>query len=142
MVTFTERHRDIASDQWLEALISRLTPVERNLVASASAWAQQHYQNVLHPTGQPWLDHARHATATLGTFRVGGEAIAAMMLLGAPLSTKVERESLQNAFGPAVLALVEGVSSMAQIQLLRRQNETQSKRSDRASQLEALRKMF
>jgi len=142
MVTFTEHHRDIASDQWLEALISRLTPVERNLVASASAWAQQHYQNVLHPTGQPWLDHARHATATLGTFRVGGEAIAAMMLLGAPLSTKVERESLQNAFGPAVLALVEGVSSMAQIQLLRRQNETQSKRSDRASQLEALRKMF
>ena len=142
MVTFTELHRDIASDQWLEALTSRLTPVERELVASATAWAQQHYPNVLHPTGHPWLDHARHATATLGTFRVGGEAIAAMMLLGAPLSTKREREILQDAFGPAVLALVEGVSSMAQIQLLRRQNETQSKRSDRASQLEALRKMF
>lgn len=142
MANFTELHRDIASDQWLEELTSRLTPVERELVAIASAWAQQHYPNRLHPTGQPWLDHARRAAATLGTFRVGGEAIAAMILLGAPLSTRVERESLQGTFGTAVLALVEGVASMAQIQLLRSQNETQSKAGDRASQLEALRKMF
>jgi GTP pyrophosphokinase len=142
MVKFTELHRDLTSDQWLEALTSRLAPVERELVTGADAWARQHYPGLLHFTGQPWLDHARGAAATLGTLRVGGEAIAAMMLLGAPLSTRMQRESLQHAFGPAVVALVEGVASMAQIQVLRRQHETQSRSSDRASQLEALRKMF
>jgi len=142
MVKSTELLRDITSDQWLEALTSRLAPVERDLVISADAWARQHYPGLLHPTGQAWYDHARGAAGTLGTIRVGGEAIAAMMLLGAPLSMKVERESLQRVFGATVIALVDGVASMAQIQLLRRQAATESKTSGRASQLEALRKMF
>src|SRR3954465_13309419 len=115
MVKFTELHRNLTSDQWLEALTSRLAPVERELVVRADAWARQHYPGLLHFTGQPWLDHARGAAATLGTLRVGGEAIAAMLLLGAPLSTRVERESIQNAFGSAVVDLVGGVASMAQI---------------------------
>ncbi|HXF18797.1 MAG TPA: HD domain-containing protein, partial [Burkholderiales bacterium] len=135
MVKSTELLRDITSDQWLEALTSRLAPVERDLVISADAWARQHYPGLLHPTGQAWYDHARGAAGTLGTMRVGGEAIAAMMLLGAPLSTKVERESLQRVFGATVIALVDGVASMAQIQLLRRQAATESKTSGRALQL-------
>ena len=142
MVKVTELDRDITSDQWLEALTSRLAPVERELVISAVAWARQHYPGHLHPSGQTWLDHVRRAAATLGTLRVGGEAIAAMMLLGAPLATRAERDALQHDFGPAVVALVDGVASMAQIQVLRRQNEAQTKTGDRGSQLESLRKMF
>ncbi len=142
MVKLTDINRDISSDQWLEALSARLPQAERDLVVRADAWAQQYYPGRKHPTGQPWIDHARTASGILGSLRVGGEAIASMLLLGAPIATRAERDALNAAFGPAVVSLVEGVASMGQIQALRSKNVADPKTSDRASQLEALRKMF
>jgi GTP pyrophosphokinase len=141
MVKLTDLGRNITSKQWLETLSARLSPVERDLVISADTWAQLHYSDRVHPSGQPWANHVRGGTGILGSLRVGGEALAAMMLLGAPIATRLERDALQAAFGPTVLALVEGVASMAQIQGLR-SNAAGAKTADRASQLEALRKMF
>ena len=142
MVKLTDINRDIASDQWLDALTARLPQAERDLVVRADAWAQKYYPGNAHPTGQPWLDHARAAAGILGSLRVGGEAIAATLLLGAPVATRAERDALQAAFGHAVVSLVDGVASMAQIQALRSRNVASAKTGDRASQLEALRKMF
>src|SRR5579859_3456006 len=82
------------------------------------------------------------AAWTLGALRVGGEAIAAMLLLGAPLTTRVEREALQADFGPAVISLIEGAASMAQIQALRSKTAGGTAGTERGTQLEALRKMF
>jgi len=65
-----------------------------------------------------------------------------MLLLGAPIATRADRDALQAAFGPSVVSLVEGVASMAQIQALRSKGATGAKSDDRASQLESLRKMF
>ena len=142
MVKFTDINRDITSDQWMEALTARLPQAERDLVIRADAWAQQYYPGREHRTGQPWIDHARAASGILGSLRVGGEAIAAMLLLGAPITTRTERDALHAAFGPAVVSLVNGVASMAQIQSLRSKNVADAKTNDRASQLEALRKML
>jgi GTP pyrophosphokinase len=142
MVKLTDINRDIASDQWLEALTARLPQAERDLVIRADAWAQKNYPGRLHSTGQPWIDHARAAAGILGSLRVGGEAIAATLLLGAPIATRAERDALNAAFGPAVVSLVDGVASMAQIQALRSRNVPGPKTNDRASQLEALRKML
>src|SRR5258705_5494465 len=142
MVRFTEVNRDITSDQWLEALTARLPQAERDLVMRADAWVQQRYPGREHPTGQPWMDHARAAAGILGGLRVGGEAISAMLLLGAPIATRAESDTLQEAFGPAVVSLVDGVASMAQIQALRSRDVAGPKTNDRASQLEAPRKMF
>ena len=142
MVKLTDIDADISSDQWLEALTARLPQVERDLVIRAEAWARQNYPGREHPTGQPWMDHACAASGILGSLRVGGEAIAAMLLLGAPMATRAERDALNTAFGPAVVSLVDGVGSMAQIQALRSRNVAGPKTNDRASQLEALRKMF
>ena len=142
MVKLTDVNRDITSGQWLEALTTRLPQVERDLVIRADAWARQNYPGHVHPTGQPWMDHARAASGILGSLRVGGEAIAAMLLLGAPIATRAERDALTAAFGPAVVSLVEGVASMAQIQALRGREVAGAKTNDRALQLEALRKMF
>ena len=142
MVKLTDINRDIASNQWLESLTTRLPQAERDLAVRAHVWAQEHYPGRTHPTGDPWLDHARAAAGILGSLRVGGEAIAAMLLLGAPLVTRTERDALQQAFGPSVVSLVDGVASMAQIQALRSRNAASSKSGDQASQLEALRKMF
>jgi GTP pyrophosphokinase len=142
MVKLTDINRDITSDQWLEALTARLPQPERELVIRADAWVQRHYPGREHPTGQSWMDHARAAAGILGGLRVGGEAIAAMLLLGAPIAARSERDALNAAFGPAVVLLVDGVASMAQIQALRSKNVAGPKTNDRATQLEALRKMF
>ncbi|HKB83575.1 MAG TPA: bifunctional (p)ppGpp synthetase/guanosine-3',5'-bis(diphosphate) 3'-pyrophosphohydrolase [Burkholderiales bacterium] len=142
MVKLTDINRDITSGQWLETLTTRLPQAERDLVVRADAWARENYPGREHGTGQPWLDHARAAAGILGGLHAGGEAIAAMLLLGAPASKRVERDALQAAFGPAVVSLIEGVASMAQIQALRSQNVASVNTNDRASQLEALRKMF
>ena len=142
MVKLTDIKRDITSEQWLEALTAGLPQGERDLVLRADAWAQQHYPGRKHPAGPLWTDHARAAAGILGSLRVGGEALAAMLLLGAPIATRADRDALHAAFGAAVVSLVDGVASMAQIQALRSQNVPGPRANDRASQLEALRKMF
>ncbi len=142
MVKLTAMNGHMTSDQWLDALTARLPQAERDLVIRAHTWALQKYPGREHPTGQPWMDHARAAAGILGGLRVGGEAIAAMLLLGVPMVTRTDHEAMQAAFGPVVVSLVDGVASMAQIQNLRSQNVAGTKTNDRASQLEALRKMF
>ena len=142
MVKLADVNRDIASDQWLEVLTARMPRAERDIVIRADAWAQQNYAGSVHPTGQSWIDHARSAAGVLGSLRVGGEAVAAMLLLGAPIAARSGRDALNAAFGAAVSSLVDGVASMAQIQALRGRNVASPKTNDRASQLEALRKMF
>jgi GTP pyrophosphokinase len=142
MVKLTDINRDITSDQWLEGLTARLPEAERDLVIRADSWARQNYPGREHPTGHPWLDHARAAAGILASLRVGGEAVAATLLLGAPMAARAQREALHAAFGPAVVSLVDGVASMAQIQALRTRNVSDPKTGDRAAQLEALRKMF
>src|SRR4249920_3142527 len=122
MVKLTDINRDITSGQWLEALTARLPQSERDVVLRADAWAQQNYAGSVHPTGQLWIDHARSAAGVLGGLRVGGEAIAAMLLLGAPIATRSARDALTTPFGAAVISLVDGVASMAQIQALRGRN--------------------
>jgi len=142
MVKLTEIDPQEQSERWLDSLTARLPQPERDLVMRAHGWAQQHYPGRAHATGQPWLDHVRAAAGILGSLRVGGEALAAMLLLGAPIATRADRDALQAAFGPSVVSLVEGVASMAQIQALRSKGATGAKSDDRASQLESLRKMF
>jgi GTP pyrophosphokinase len=142
MVKPSDTNRDIGTDQWLQTLTARLSHAERDLVIRADAWAEQHYAGRPHPTGQSWINHTRTAAGTLGGLRVGGEAIAATLLLGAPIATRAERDVLHADFGPAVASLVDGVASMAPIQALRSKNVAGKKTGDRASQLEALRKMF
>ena len=143
MVKVTEITRDVQGADWLEALTSRLSPAERDLVARADAWARENYAGRIHPDGVLLIDHVRGAAGVLATLKVDGDAIAAILLLGAPLASRVEREKFEAAFGAPVLVLVEGVLSMAQIQILRgRVEETGGKPADRTSQLESLRKML
>ncbi|HEX7952177.1 MAG TPA: HD domain-containing protein, partial [Burkholderiales bacterium] len=142
MVKIADISRDIASGQWLDALTMRLSASERDLVLRADAWASQHRYAGERAAGPPRLDHARAAAGILGSLRVDGEAIAAMLLLDAPLATRAQRDALAAEFGTAVASLVEGVTSMAQIQALRSRNAAGARPGDRAAQLESLRKMF
>ena len=143
MVKVTEITRDVQSSGWLEALTLRLPQPERDLVTRADAWAQELYGDRLHADGAPLIEHVRGAAGVLTGLKVDGDAIAAILLLGAAVGTRAEREKFESAFGAAVLGLVEGVLSMAQIQVLRGKVEKAgTKQADRTSQLESLRKML
>ena len=142
MVKVREITRDTASAGWLEVLTVRLSQTERELVVRADLWAQEHYADSLHPAGTRWIEHVRAAAGILSALRVDGEAIAATLLLGAPVASRAQREALTAHFGPAIAALVEGVASMAQIQVLRGRVESGPRQADRAGQLESLRKML
>jgi GTP pyrophosphokinase len=143
MVKVRETTRDVEASGWLEALTSRLSPAEREVVARADAWAQENYAGRTHSDGALLSEHVRGAAGVLAGLRVDGDAIAAILLLGAPVGSRAEREKFETAFGGQVLALVDGVLSMAQIQVLRgRVEQTGAKQADRTSQLESLRKML
>jgi GTP pyrophosphokinase len=118
----------------LEALAARLPERERALVSKAHAWLQERGGAV---------EHATAAAEVLGTLRIDGEALAAMLLIGIAPAGREERERFIANFGEPVLALVDGVASMAQIQALRGAVDQGGKReADRAAQLESLRKML
>ncbi|HEY5929421.1 MAG TPA: bifunctional (p)ppGpp synthetase/guanosine-3',5'-bis(diphosphate) 3'-pyrophosphohydrolase [Burkholderiales bacterium] len=143
MVKVTEITRDVQSSGWLEALTSRLSQPERDLVARADAWAQENYAGLQHADGAPLVEHVRGAAGVLAGLKVDGDALAAILLLGATVGTRAEREKFESTFGAQVLALVDGVRSMAQIQVLRGKVEKAgAKQADRISQLESLRKML
>jgi GTP pyrophosphokinase len=142
MVKVREINRDTASAEWLEVVTARLSPAECELVMRADRWAQEYYADSLNPAGTRWIEHSRAAVGILSALRVDGEAIATTLLLGAPVSSRTQRESLAAQFGPAIAALVEGVASMAQIQVLRGRVESGPRQADRAAQLESLRKML
>ena len=142
MVKVREITRDTSATSWLESVTVRLSQPERELVARAHLWAQEYYEGSLHPAGTPWIEHVRAAVGILSALRVDGEAIAATLLLGVQVSSRSQRDALVTNFGPAIAALVEGVASMAQIQVLRGRVESVSRQSHRAAQLESLRKML
>ncbi len=142
MVKVREITRDTASAEWMEAVTVRLSQTERELVARADHWAQEYYADSVHPAGTRWIEHARAAVGVLSALRIDGEAIAATLLLGVQVSTRPQREALAAHFGPAIATLVEGVASMAQIQVLRGRIESGPRQADRAAQLESLRKML
>jgi len=142
MVKVREITSDTASAEWLEVVTVRLSQAERELVVRADLWAQEYYADSRHPAGTRWIEHVRSAVGILSALRVDGEAVGATLLLGVPVSSRAQREALAAQFGPAIAALVEGVASMAQIQVLRGRVESGPRQADRAAQLESLRKML
>ncbi|MEX0959459.1 MAG: bifunctional (p)ppGpp synthetase/guanosine-3',5'-bis(diphosphate) 3'-pyrophosphohydrolase [Burkholderiales bacterium] len=124
-------------ERWLDALTVRLPEAERDLVARAHAYASRAYGE-----GGRMMAHARGVAGVLGALRMDGESLAAALLLGVDLEKRQQREALEKAVGSDVLPLLDGVARMAPIQALRECAQTAARSSDKAAQLEALRKML
>jgi GTP pyrophosphokinase len=142
MVKLHALERDFRSENWLHALTGRLQPAERALVARAHEQAIAEYAGRLHPAGDALFDHACGTAGVLAALRMDGESLAAALLLGTDGASRERRERLERDFGPGVTALVQGVASMAPIQALRGRADAVARSSDKAHQLEALRKML
>ena len=94
MVNTTDVDEEAASGQWLEKLLAPLPAGDRDAIVRAEKRAEQAYAGRTHPTGRPWLEHARGAAEIVATLRVGGDAIAATLLLGDPLIDDAPRAEI------------------------------------------------
>ena len=112
--------------------------------------AMRQYEDSLHPSGEPMMVHAQGVARIVADLRLDAESVAAAILIG----TEIPARSLAgpvpenasgagaNALDPGVASLVAGVARLAPIQRLRAQTPQLRKSSDKAAQLEVMRKML
>ena len=93
-------------------------------------------------TGEPVLEHALGVTASLAELRLDVETRIASILFATPQYLADSQDKLAAEFGPAVAALVAGISKLNQLRILTRALAGQETGAARTSQAEVLRKML
>lgn len=127
---------------WLAAQASRFTVEDHALLARAVDLVQDVVAGHLLPSGEPLLNHAREVAQILGGLPMDGQSVAAGLLSSFAMITADWKPRIARDYGDEMARLLEGVQHMARIQTLRGQVEVAAKQEDRATQLEALRKML
>ena len=133
---------DADPHQWLEGIGQRLTDGDRELLGKALSVAVEQYADRACADGEPLLSHWREVATLVERLRLDADSVAAALLGGLPEVDSAWREHVSATLSPQVAALVEGVARMAQIQALRSKVDEASRPAERATQLEALRKML
>jgi len=131
-----------APDAALAPALAGLEPGERELVASAWAFAAETYADRRLGTGEPAIDHALALAALLAALRLDGEARAAGLLFAVPEYVPDAAERLAARFGERVAALVAGVWKLNRLRVVTRGLAAQHASAAKGSQAESLRKMF
>ncbi len=142
----TEQVRQAAGstqiDTWLADVVPRFAESDRVLLERAAAVAKEHFADRLLPSGESYLKHALEVASILARLPMDAQSTVAGLLTALPMLKPDAGLYLQEKVGAGVRQLVEGVGRMAHIQALRGQLEVAAKAEERASQLEALRKML
>jgi GTP pyrophosphokinase len=126
-----------ASD--LVARAGETIPQERaRLIEDAYTFAAQCHDGQMRTSGDPYIVHPIDAAFTVAELRLDGAAIAAALLHDVVEDCGVSVEELNHRFGEDVARLVEGVTKLNRIALLRHEDHT----FEDATQADSLRKMF
>ena len=132
----------------LSGIASGLAVADAELVALAQAYAAQVYADRLLGTGEPALAHGLGAAAMAADLRLDAQTRAAAMLFAVPAFLPDSQAALTERFGPAVAGLVDGISQLNRLRVLIRKSTApvasggSVERTERASQIEVLRKML
>ena len=132
----------------LSGIASGLAVADAELVALAQAYAAQVYADRLLGTGEPALAHGLGAAAMAADLRLDAQTRAAAMLFAVPAFLPDSQAALTERFGPAVAGLVAGISQLNRLRVLIRKSTApvasggSVERTERASQIEVLRKML
>jgi GTP pyrophosphokinase len=127
---------------WLEAVSARLPPNEPEVVASALGLARELYGERSTAEGESLLTHWMETAGILAELRMDAATLAGALVGGVPTLAADGAEVLSKRLGADIASLAEGVARMGQIQALRGRLEPTARSSDRAAQLESLRKML
>lgn len=134
-------------DALVATLVADLDPADRDLVRRAADAALGLYGDTRLGTGEPAFGHALGLTGNLAMLRADAATRAAGLLFAAPNHLRDARERLTRDFGPAIAALVMGISTVNKLRVVTRSLATDTpapagRDPGRRAQVETLRKML
>ena len=114
-------------------------PPERvQLIEDAYGFAKEAHEGQNRKTGDPYIVHPIDAAMTVASLNLDGATIAAALLHDVVEDCGVSSEEIGERFGPDVARLVEGVTKLNRINLMRPEDAAW----DESVQADNLRKMF
>ena len=130
------------SAEVLETVAVGLDGPERDLVARALDFAAPVYEGKTLGTGEGAMQHAIGVARRLAELKLDGEARAGAILFGIPSYLNDAHGKLDQEFGAAVTAIVEGIARLNTLRVVARGLAAQEKSASKAAQAEVLRKML
>ncbi len=123
----------------LDAILSSgtLREADRKLIVQAYDLAEGAHEGQTRASGEPYIQHCLAVAHILADLRIDTQTIVAGLLHDVVEDSKVSVQDLEQAFGPKVARLVDGVTKLKEIEL-----ERFGKLSFNQQELESLRKMF
>jgi GTP pyrophosphokinase len=129
----------VPTAQDLLARVGETVPPERaRLIEEAYNFASECHLGQNRQSGDPYIVHPVAAASTVAELHLDGAAIAAALLHDVVEDCGVSLEEVSNRFGEDVARLVEGVTKLSRIALLRHDDNA----FEDGNQADSLRKMF
>lgn len=134
-------------ESWLASLDKQFSPEDTALIRKSTEFVAPCYADSHEVTAVPVLHHVLGVASILAGMGMDAETIAATILHACPEHLPDWKEKLQEAFNPQVVALVEGIARMEEIQGFSRPDISHAKDRKKDSeaqqaQVESLRKML
>ena len=104
--------QDDGHDAWLKSLSSGRSDEEVDLIRRAIVVAENAHRTQTRASGEPYLIHAVAVADILAGLRMDHETLAAAILHDVVEDTAVTLEDIEQACGPAVAHLVDGLTKM------------------------------
>ncbi len=115
-----------------------IPPEREKLVSEAYEFASNAHEGQLRESGDPYIVHPVDAAATVSSLNLDGAAIAAALLHDVVEDCGVPLDEISRRFGPDVAKLVEGVTKLGRLALVRPEDSAW----DEQVQADNLRRMF
>jgi len=99
----------------LPGFVAYLKPAEAQAFGRAYAFSAQAHQGQFRKGGEPYITHPLAVAEILAEWSMDGQTLVAALLHDVMEDTNVSRETISQDFGPAVAALVDGVTKLDQL---------------------------
>jgi GTP pyrophosphokinase len=96
--------------------MERPTKADRELIERAYRYAESAHEGQLRYSGEPHFTHCFEVARTLAWLGMGPRTIAAGLLHDTLEDTEVTPADIEDAFGPEILFLVQGVTKLRKLQ--------------------------
>jgi GTP pyrophosphokinase len=126
----------------LEKVREYLPPDRAQMVEDALEYARERHQGQTRRSGEPYIEHPVSAATYLADLLLDGTTIAAALLHDVVEDCDVTIDEIRERFGDEVARLVDGVTKLTKLDLLRMDKDGQMPTPVGNEQAESLRKML
>ena len=112
--------RLLLPDALAARLAADLSDADRALVERAHDFAARTYADKLLGTGEPAMAHALGLAGNIAALKLDADTIAAGLLFAIPTYTEQGQDKVAQDFGPAIAALVDGITRLNALRVVTR----------------------